>query len=550
MRASDFLGRLRELFLAAGRSPDGDAHTAGLTGIDAPDQTEISRRFVEQLDQQGVTSIMTGCVLLLGLDRVKLRLGRKWAAFESRVHVIAQEVLDEQLGPGDVYRAVDDASFQICFETSDEDFARDVVQRASALIDARIESELSGAEGEISVDGFAASVPVSKVRNVRDPLAALHSSLLDIRNEVNSRTHARHDFSALRLAGMLFQPLWCSNNFGQTINRCLLDTITGATAEKYLGEIGELDDLVAALADLDSMVFGKSVEGLHGASGEHKQASILIPVHFQSLAQRAPEFMKMAMTLPRPYRRFVLLDLIGVPAASSSGELRDTLQTGRAVADRIVLQLSPTDERVDQNVRDLIWGVSVNLGEIDIEDAVTGARMEAVAQTAAEYGLGSFAYGANTIGKAASVVQKGFDYVGGPAVAHTSTTPRSHARFTPLFGDTAPRPNAPEHTAGLREHQRFAPLNPHSTVTLPSGSQYPCRVPNVSASGAVIVCDLEVKVQDYLVIGSIPGQVVRITRRGFAVKFLEVQQASVVEIALQTPVASDRLLASLRLRAA
>lgn len=100
---------------------------------------------------------MAGCVQLLGLDRVKERLGRKWPEFADRVLLIAQQVLDQHLGPGDIYRSIDDASFQICFESADETWAKALVATISADIEGRILSDLESAKGELSVRSFAAA---------------------------------------------------------------------------------------------------------------------------------------------------------------------------------------------------------------------------------------------------------------------------------------------------------------------------------------------------------------------------------------------------------
>jgi hypothetical protein len=309
----------------------------------------------------------------------------------------------------------------------------------------------------------------------------------------------------------------------------------------------ELDDLIDALANFDCVLFAKSIEGLHNALSDIKQATIIVPVHFQTLALRQPEFLEIAATLPLPYRRFVLLDLLGVPTAATNRDLLAALVTGRSISDRIVLQMSPADRRLDDAARRLIWGASTTLSDLDHEDPLVAGELKRFAQLCAEHGLTSVAYGANTIGKAIAVVEADFDYVGGTAVASTNAAPRSHARFTPLFGDVLPKPGSFDRTAGVRDHARFAPLDPNSTVTLPNGERHACRIPNVSASGAVVLCAIEAKVGDYLVVGSIPAQVVRLTDRGFAVRFLEVQQRSAVEIALLTPIEGDKLLQSLRL---
>lgn len=549
--ANGFIERVKGLFVGA-ESPEPAARRIGehhLSSTRAVDQARGVRQLIDRLEEQDASTIMAGCIQFLGLDNIKKRLGQQWPGFVDRALMIAEEALQHHLSDGDIYRMLGDASFQICFESSDQAQARAQVSRILASIEDRIESDLAGAEGELSVDSFVAPVPYARIRDASDPLAALYSSLLEIRDAVNTRAIKRHSIPALRYAGALFQPLWSNKDFGRTMNRCLLDTLAGAEATKYLEEIEELDDLVEALANLDCVVFAKSVEGLHHALGDLKRATIVVPVHFQTLALEQQDFLDIAATLPMPYRRFVLLDVIGVPTATTTRELQRALKTGRTVADRIVLQMSPTDHRMSQPCRSQLWGASISLGECDSEDPLVVQDLTRFAQTASEHGLYSFAYGANTIGKAICVVRAGFDYVCGSAVASTVAVPRPHARFTPLFGDTTSRSTELDRNASWRQHPRFAPMDPNSTVTLPDAQRFDCRIVNVSASGAVVLCNVAVEVGKYLVIGSLPAQIVRTTATGFAVRFLEVQLPSVVEIALRTPMDGGPLLENLRLLA-
>lgn len=548
MRES-ILERIKRLFVSDVESPGHVAiseNCQNSRGQTAAAQAGRVRRIIGQLDEQGSPSLLGGCVQLLGLDRIKGRLGPRWINVAEKALVIAEEVLFERLGYGDIYRPIGEFAFQICFETNDEAEAELQVQRIAEAIDDRIGSELVETERAVSADTFVARVPSARIRDAKDPMSALYASLTAIRDAVNASAIKRHSIPALRYAGALFQPLYSNRDFGRTKNRCVLDTLAGAAAAKHLEEIEHLDDLIEALANLDSVLFAKAIEGLHHALGDVKRATIVIPVHFQTLASRQPDFMDLALTLPLAYRKFVLIDLIGVPTAATKGELLRAVQTGRSISDRVILQLSPSDHRMDQKMRTMIWGISISLSELDSDDRGIAQDLARFAMSAAEFGLYSFAYGANTIGKAAVVVNAGFDYICGTAVHSTVPTPRPHSRFTPLFGDNAAQTGDAERQASGRRSPRFAPLNPNSTLTFPDRQQHACRIPNVSASGAAVLSSAAVEVGSYLAIGCIGAQVTRVAKGGFSVRFLEVQQPSVIEIALQTPLAGDKLLANLR----
>jgi hypothetical protein len=492
---------------------------------------------MRRVEQRDASTIMSGCVRLLGLDGVRERLGAQWNDYAERAGLIARQVLDECLGAGDIYREIGEGTFQICFESGDEGRARAQVERISVAIEQRIAAQLS--EAGVSVESFVAPVSREQVRNANDPFSALYASLLEIRDAVNGRAADRHSIPALRYASALFQPLWANRPDGYTMNRCLLDMISGAAALKHLEEIEDLDAMVAALANLDCMLFAKAIEALYTTLGEAKRATLVIPVHFQTLATEHREFLDLAATLPVPYRRLVLLDIIGIPAAATAPQIAEALKLGQSITDRVIVQLAPTDYRLDPTILGMIWGVSVDLARVDSDDSLLVQDLGSFAAAASELHLFSLAYGANTIGKSANVVGAGCDYIGGTAVAHTTPVPRAHSRFKPLFGDGASRPSQSERIKALREYPRSAPVDPHTTVTLRTGEKFACRVSNISASGAAVICGATVTVHEYLAIGSIPSQVVRLTENGFAARFLDLQHHVALEAAPQTPLANN-----------
>ena len=99
-----------------------------------------------------------------------------------------------------------------------------------------------------------------------------------------------------------------------------------------------------------------------------------------------------------------------------------------------------------------------------------------------------------------------------------------------------------DQATALRTHARFAPINPNTVLTLPGGVRQHCRVSDVSASGAAILSNARPVVGSIVGIGSLPSKVVREFSNGFAVQFLEIQRASLVEAALLAPLRDESLL--------
>jgi len=83
-----------------------------------------------------------------------------------------------------------------------------------------------------------------------------------------------------------------------------------------------------------------------------------------------------------------------------------------------------------------------------------------------------------------------------------------------------------------REHRRWAPRDPRSTIIFADGMQLPCFVIDVSRSGVAVSAEVTPQVGTPLAVGRIVGRVVRHLGVGFAVRFVELQEIEAVEALL------------------
>jgi hypothetical protein len=80
-----------------------------------------------------------------------------------------------------------------------------------------------------------------------------------------------------------------------------------------------------------------------------------------------------------------------------------------------------------------------------------------------------------------------------------------------------------------RRHDRFALKDPRSTLTLPTGVTVPCRVVDVSLSGAAIASETKPPVGSPVTLGRTPGRVVRHIEGGIAMEFSRVLTEESIE---------------------
>lgn len=80
-----------------------------------------------------------------------------------------------------------------------------------------------------------------------------------------------------------------------------------------------------------------------------------------------------------------------------------------------------------------------------------------------------------------------------------------------------------------RRHERFSIADPRSTLTLPTGVTVPCRIVDVSLSGAAIATTTVVAPGTPVILGRTHGRVVRQLEGGFAIEFSRIQNPDTLE---------------------
>lgn len=74
-----------------------------------------------------------------------------------------------------------------------------------------------------------------------------------------------------------------------------------------------------------------------------------------------------------------------------------------------------------------------------------------------------------------------------------------------------------------RRHERMVPRRPDSQVHLPSGHLVPCKVVDISVSGASILVNLDLQIGMDIYLGKIHARVVRRHEEGYGIEFSQLQ---------------------------
>lgn len=80
-----------------------------------------------------------------------------------------------------------------------------------------------------------------------------------------------------------------------------------------------------------------------------------------------------------------------------------------------------------------------------------------------------------------------------------------------------------------RRHDRFTPDKTVSRIKLADGREYPCRVIDVSLSGAALATEVRPAIGTPITLGKMRARVIRQTEDGIAVEFAAVQNIDVIK---------------------
>ncbi|MGE0501828.1 MAG: PilZ domain-containing protein [Rhizobiaceae bacterium] len=86
-----------------------------------------------------------------------------------------------------------------------------------------------------------------------------------------------------------------------------------------------------------------------------------------------------------------------------------------------------------------------------------------------------------------------------------------------------------------RRHERVAPRNPMTTLHLGDGRQYPCRIIDLSLSGAAVEIDVKPAIGIQVMLGTMRGLVVRHFEEGVAIEFAVLQRHDTLDAEFNRP---------------
>jgi hypothetical protein len=419
------MGLLRPPPPAAEPQPPPDGPQLGRHGFDS------RLRLLADRDVDGAAPLVAGSLELVGLDDLQRALGDDWPAIADRVRDLAELELQMQLGPADIYRTHSDTQFLVCFATLDQPTAERKAREIAAGIRAQLTEHLPEVAAALSIDAFVGKVDRESLRDPTIPVAdCLLAALRKVRAEAKT-VPQRFNQSMLQGASLTFYPAWHPTNRMLAFNRCVFDLSACGMDIAPFRALADTEQLDRVLAQLDFLRLTRSIEALHKALTNGRTAIyLLVPVTYRTVAdpQRLEEYTRLLGLMPAPYRKFVVVELSGVPISATPQRLAATVKAFRRFVNGVAVELPANSTLVKQIVALEPWAVAV-----DLQNPATRRRysttLKTVLPAAKAAGVSTLAHGANSIALATACAEAGFTYVDGPAI-HAAT--REPKRTSPL----------------------------------------------------------------------------------------------------------------------
>jgi hypothetical protein len=439
-RITDTLAGLLRPAAPDGRSAAPPATAAGFAAPAASHYSVNDPRVREMFADR--TVIAAGKLSLIGLDRIRARLGRRWPALAEMVHGIAEQTIRQHLAATDAFVRYGDVGYVILFEQ----LGKEEAQIKAAYVAEEISRQLLGAEmareatdvrtvvTEISGEiGFARADPLARIAAALDSAeAGVEAAATRLEQAERAPPPAGGGPATALSAGGIrirYRPLWDVRRKALLLFRCL-PVSDHAEGHAVLGP-GPEPSLTAAL---DGFVVRRLARDMIEMVRRGRRLPVICPVHFHTLAstRRRDAYLGLCRQIPEDLRGLITYEVIGTPPDTPQVRLAGTIPVlkpfGRAVGARL-----PSTQRRFGNWRDL--GVEVLFVDAAADAGTPAERLASLEQFAAGAAPEGFrlgAYGLDSVALVTAVVCAGYSLAAGDAVHGIVEGPENALRFEPI----------------------------------------------------------------------------------------------------------------------
>ncbi len=452
MSITDVIRRL--LFVEDGQPPSRTATPSAGNVVDAehsqPAFRDLVSRLWKALGEQ--RSVLSGNIHMVGLHRIRDRLGDDWPRIAERANEMALKSIQRACGPDDLHIAYDDLSFLIIFSNLSkeqaqlrcieivEDITRRLLGEGVSPEATEIRTGVFEADGSLIFTAINKNDLVAKLTGqyTQDTQTAEPDDQATAEVEAEAAT-GRPDFSAFQLdrqkalasIQVLYQPMW------NLRHKAIVSYFATASARNVFSK-NLWDDMVRrnfshvlTSLEVDIFVAHMALRTFTNRIANGPRIMVGWPVHFETLANRTSRnaFMEFCREIPEGIRQLLIMEVDGLPEGIPNSRVLEIVGVLRPFCRVLIIRVPVEFKRFDSFNGSRIGGIGFSLSGLPSRDSQRMAMMDRFVGNASRAGLRSYVHGLNTRAQLLAAATAGFDWVNGAAVGEPSEDLGQMRRF-------------------------------------------------------------------------------------------------------------------------
>ncbi|MBN9497300.1 MAG: hypothetical protein J0H39_11155 [Alphaproteobacteria bacterium] len=398
-------------------------------------------------------SILSGKIQLVGLEKIRDRLGPDWPRNAEKAQVIANHCIRRSLSADDIYVRYDELRFLIVFANLSREQAQVKCLRIAEEIGQRllgedfdasatqVETGVFESDGSLVFSALNKSDLISRLEGAGAPSSASTSE-----PSTTAQTQPAPplpqpptpDFSiaridkakALSLIRIDYRPMWSLKQ------KAITTYFASTTAVSVFGRSLRDDEVrqefasVVSTLEFDSFVTRSALSGLTEALSHGSRMMLCWSIDFETIATRQTrhDYLAICQEIPEPIRKLLILEINHLPIGVPQSRLVEVIINLRTYCRAIFIRVPPDFRRCAAIAASGAFaaGFSLNTGGTEEEKI---RHINEFAEQCTKFGLRSYIRGVPSRAQVLAALAAGIDYIDGPAVAKPSELPGAMRRF-------------------------------------------------------------------------------------------------------------------------
>lgn len=362
----------------------------------------------------GGDTLFAGSVQVLGLEQVHARMGASWAEVRPHIHQVVYQTVERHLTDLDLYVRVSEDRVILLFGNALKPEAEATARSIAVEIENRLADLVPGG-AEISV----ASVAVPIDPGIDGAAVTSVESLARTLDRAVARRERESEAAAAEMAATTAPRYWpIAQLKKRMVSAYRIELVSNGSVDDEVA-FATPDQFGQIVADLDRLIVETAARDLTATGMLHLKAMMLIPVHYETLANKLlrDRYVQALKRLPPTSKRRGIVHLLDMPAGVPQSRLFQILSMVAPFFRSAALRVPVRFQDFDRLAGSRIGLLTLDSGRFNALGKAELTDIAALVGQARRRRMRVFFEAAPTPETALAVKRSGVHYVDGPGVA-------------------------------------------------------------------------------------------------------------------------------------